>query len=505
MRDPLDQLKHLSLDGTGPALSASEVRRRGDHLRRRRTALQATGVAAAVALIAGGGAMISGTLTSTTPPAGPATPTPSSPAPSPEDAGAIPAGFPLDAGIEAAPGMDSTDLAVDDAIDQPWWALPCQAEPRGRDDARSRTAARRVWVQGDSWSKSRQLVVYRDQETAARAFTGLEEVVAACAETDEVPPGAEPLTWEPDPAGLDGAKETVVAWGSNTTDASHTNHVGLWATRVGRAVVVSRHNQPGPIAAAQSLESSHLTVVESMCVWSSSGCSASSPGPQQPDQSSAREPEPDGGWRTEIPAGLVDALWASLPQSGGDVPAADEDSSLDLPWRGLPCGSRGDGEYPDPLTSTWLPGVDDRRTDQRFVSVSPPAEFQARQLAVYEDGDSAAEAVAAIARQAEECGPEPDPDLPTELRWAVDTWEVTGTEALLLSGGTFVEGTDDRTIGRTLVTVVRRGNAVLTAQLSDESSAPLDARDDRDARALLEATTGLAERMCVFSSDECAT
>lgn len=401
--------------------------------------------------------------------------------------------------------MDSTDLAVDDAIDQPWWALPCEAEPRGRDDARGRAAARRVWVQGDSWSKSRQLVVYRDQETAAHAFTGLEEVVAACAETGEVPPGAEPLTWEVDPAGLDGAAETVVALGSSTTDASHANHVGLWATRVGRAMVVSRHNQPEPVTTAQSLEASHLTVVESMCVWSSSGCSASSPGPQQPEQSSAQEPQPEGGWRTDIPTGLVDALRASLPESGGDVPAADEDSSLDLPWRGLPCGSRGDGEFPDPLPSTWLPGVDDRRTDQRFVSVSPPAEFQARQLAVYENSDSAAEAVAAITRQAEGCGPEPDPDLPTELRWTVETREVTGTEALLLSGGAFVEGTDDRTVGRTLITVVRRGNAVLTAQLSDESSAPLDVRDDPAARALLATTTGLAERMCVFSSDGCAT
>ncbi len=318
MRDPLEELKNLST--AGPALPAEEVRRRGDRMRRRRTALQATGVAAVVALVAGGGAVMSGTLTSSTPPAGPAA----------------------------------------------------------------------------------------SRQTAA--------------------PMATP---EPTP------------------------------TQAPSAVV-------------------------------------------SPSPSSAPEPRPDAGWRTEIPAGLVQAVRASLPAAGGEVPSAEEDSSPDLPWRGLPCGSRGDGEYPDPLTSTVLPEVDERRADQLFVSVSAPAGFQARQLVVYEDGDAAAEAVAAIALQAEECAPEPDPDLPTQLRWRVDDWEVTGAEALLLGGGSFVEGTDDRTIGRTLVAVVRRGNAVLTAQLSDESSAPLDARDDPGARALLDTTTGLAERMCLFSSDGCA-
>jgi hypothetical protein len=229
-----------------------------------------------------------------------------------------------------------------------------------------------------------------------------------------------------------------------------------------------------------------------------------SPKPEPTSPRPTPEPEPDGGWRTDIPGGLVEALRASLPESGGDVPGAVEDSSLDLPWRGLPCGDRGDGEYPDPLTSTWLAGLDERRTDQRFVEVSPPAGFQARQLAVYENGELAAEALAAIARQAEQCPPEPDPDLPTELRWTADPLELDGAEGLLLSGGSFVAGTDDRTIGRTLVTVVRRGNAVLTAVLSDESSAPLDALDDPDSRALLDATTRLTDRMCVFSSEGCS-
>lgn len=321
MRDPLEELRNLS--AAGPALPAEEVRRRGDRMRRRRTALQAVGAAVAVAAIASGGAAMTGSLTSSTPPAGPAAP------------------------------------------------------------------------------------------------------------SQSAPPSATPSPAEPTP------------------------------TETPSAVV-------------------------------------------SPLPSSPAEPAPDGGWRTEIPGDVVDAVRATLPRAGGDVPGAVEDSSPDLPWWGLPCGDRGDGEYAEPLTSTWLAGLDGHRTDQRFVSVSPPASFQARQLVVYEKGEVAADVLAAIGQRAEQCPPEPDPDLPTELRWAADPLELDGAEGLLLSGGSFVEDTDDRTIGRTLVTVVRRGNAVLTAVLSDESSAALDALDDPDSRALLDATTRLADRMCVFSTEGCA-
>ena len=202
MRDPLDELKNLSGNLDARPLPPAEVRRRGNRMRRRRTAFQAVGAAAAVAVIASGGAFVTGNLTSAEPPVGPAMSTSPSPSPSASASAApavqseIPEDFPVAQDIDAPEGVDSTDLLRDDATDQSWYGLPCSApgqEVTFPGDDR-RTAARRVWVEGDFWGKSRQLFVYEDHVAADRALTALKKAADACLGAD-TPPGAQPMDW----------------------------------------------------------------------------------------------------------------------------------------------------------------------------------------------------------------------------------------------------------------------------------------------------------------------
>lgn len=136
MHDPFDDLK--GLEGLSrPSLPAEEVRRRGDRLRRRRTALQAVGAAAAVAVIASGGMLATGGDPGTGPDIGPAERT-GTPAPSPTAEAAehpwitsLPDGFPLDWALPE-PGGDVPELAADGFERAVGWLDTCD-EPLDRD------------------------------------------------------------------------------------------------------------------------------------------------------------------------------------------------------------------------------------------------------------------------------------------------------------------------------------------------------------------------------------
>ena len=109
MSDPIEQLRNFTPQGVDVTpLSPSEVRRRGDRLRRRNQALAAVGGVAAIALIATPIALLAGgppkalqpvdtpTPTTTQTPTSPPTAATESPQPTRGD---IPAGFPLAAGF----------------------------------------------------------------------------------------------------------------------------------------------------------------------------------------------------------------------------------------------------------------------------------------------------------------------------------------------------------------------------------------------------------------------
>jgi hypothetical protein len=328
MRDPLDELKNLTGDLSARPLPAAEVRRRGNRMRRRRTAFQAVGAAAAVAVIASGGFLVNGGLTGAAPEHGFATqaPTPSAdPTETPttepadpvlESEWEIPRDFPLGAGIDTTPDADSA-FRQDDSTDQLWESLPCgyRAKDRRSPADDQRTAARGVSVQGDFSSMSRQAFVYAEPAAAQAALSWLETAVAACAAADAPPEGAQPIDWEAESwPGLGTPDESpwVVALGSDTTDGSHLWYAEMYATRVGRAVMVTTRGRNEPITEAESLQASHEDVVRAMCLWAEQGCTED--GATVDDQAS------------DTPADVLDE---SILLETGDIPRIETTSG----WR----------------------------------------------------------------------------------------------------------------------------------------------------------------------------
>ncbi len=157
-------------------LPAAEIRRRGDRMRRRRSALVAGGVLAGAVVIGtpvlalsgnGGGAGRDSHL-ATSGPSTQQTPTPTVPA-----AGwltAVPAGFPLTAGFADETAEASSSLDGDPAV-----PAGCGTSFEGYTDNLVAT------YQGESEDRAlRYLVVYRDATAAQQAMSQMRIAVATC-------------------------------------------------------------------------------------------------------------------------------------------------------------------------------------------------------------------------------------------------------------------------------------------------------------------------------------
>jgi hypothetical protein len=496
MRDPLDELKNLTAGTAGPTLPAAEVRRRGDRMRRRRTATQALGAAAAVAVIASGGALAAG-VTSTAPrPVDPAAPTSSadpspSPTPSPTRVATseIPQDFPIWEGIEPTKALEDVmpeatgSMDLDDEKEQSWYGLPCT--PPGEkvafpgDDRR--TAALRVWLEGDFGAKSRQVLVYEDYAAADRAFTGLGTSLTACAKSGETPPGAQPMDWSvEDMPGNEDTPSWVIAQGSSTGDGSHAFFVDLTATQVGRSVIVSWSGRDQKERLSwQRLEDSHDVVLRAAwCLWMEGPC-----GEQPEPVESAQTPEPADFDKRVLTRGL--------PEPGGDVPQWTWSETTAAPLSAVACGEAR------PLPAT-------PRSALR-VQVSPP-DAQAWRHAMVFDDVATADAVYAGAREAVGRCSEgqqgvPEHELgPSETRWSFEE-STRGAAALLeIEGLAYARGTDVRVPGRTLTTLVQVGNAVLVARMDDASSVD---GEDAAAEAFHADVAYLTARMCRMAGASC--
>lgn len=485
MSDPLDELKNLGKVSRPGRLAPQEVRRRGDRMRRRRTAVQALTAAAAVLAIASGGALAAGNLTSTAPrPVDPAAPTSSadpsattSPSPSPSTAPAvaseIPEDFPLARDIDAPEGVYATDLQRDDTTDQSWYALPCtdpDEQVSFAGDER-RTAARLVRVAGDVWAKSRQLLVYDDFAAAERAFTQLGRSLSDCSRTGDTPTGARPMHWSVE--NMSGNEDTpawVIAQGSSVDDGSHPYFVDLTATQVGRSIFVSWSGRGQKERLPwQRLEDSHQVVLRAAwCLWMQGPCG------------SVTTQDPETFSKETIARGL--------PNPGGDVP--------EWTW------TEG-----DPLSATACGGPEDlpsRPATSIRVEVSPPDENAWRHLLVFDDEKAAATALDQLRSSAVVCNEllgtsADDPTDPSEMRWTAT--DLPGSpDVLAIDGLAYADRTETRVPGRVLTRAVQVGKAVLVAQISDASSGGVD---DAVATNLTEDVRSIAGDLCGFADGSC--
>lgn len=291
MRDPFEELKNL--DVAGSALPAHEVRRRGDRMRRRRTALQAVGAAAAVAVIASAGAMVTGNPNSAPVPPGPANPSPS-PSPSQESTPratwvtAIPEDFPIDRGLPAA-GGDVRAWESARELDTALAASPC-----GESEQPAVVAADGLRVQVDppdsrTW---RHLMLFEDEAAASGVLDRAVSADVRClAALQGVPAdaaaGPEEMRWSQGvfSRGEASVVEVVGLAYARGTETRVPGRSLIRVVQVGNAVLVALHSDASSASAEDSAARSfalHVDeVADEMCLFAAEGCGG--PEPVEPE------------------------------------------------------------------------------------------------------------------------------------------------------------------------------------------------------------------------------
>jgi hypothetical protein len=237
MPDPIEELQNFNQQGlhVNP-LSASEVRRRGDRMRRRNTALAAVGgIAAAVIVIATPLAVVANHDTDSSPSLPPA----SQPTPSTDQTAwlqKVPAGFPLAEGLSGgeSPGhLPGSGPAVADLTfcGVSTWSATSDAPVKAVDfDG--------VAFRGESEdSRSRVLSLYVDDTAAQRALDAIRAGVEACPQ-DPNGSGA-PLVLDVVPADL-AADDSIVFTQQSQMDVGLLADLTVFqVARVGNALYVA--------------------------------------------------------------------------------------------------------------------------------------------------------------------------------------------------------------------------------------------------------------------------
>ena len=278
MSDPFDTLKHLDEGPARPALPASEVRRRGDRMRRRRAATQALGAALAVVTVVGGGFALGGELTDSSRPAPPPAsqgPNPVDPKPEDDWRTAIPADFPLDQGFPSADFSESELTPPGPGVDVltpleacVHWVFPT-VEPKDRLGT--------VFQQPED-SRPRLLTTYADDAEAHGVLTAVVQGFDACPR--------ESFGGVPESVALTEVRETGVGDEGyvivRTYESDGRPAIGLGqihVVRVGNAVLLlSTSNEGG--ATKQDVErqveeqtAQTQALADAMCIFSLEGCS----------------------------------------------------------------------------------------------------------------------------------------------------------------------------------------------------------------------------------------
>lgn len=243
---------------------AAEVRRRGDRIRRRRTALQTVGAACLVAALGAGAVTFADQDTRGSAPAGPAThaPTPA--------ATAIPRSFPLAAGIDSNRSATGPELGVLTDLQI------CDADASLADTMTDEDAVR---VTEPGASRARDLTLYADPAAAHRMVADLAGKYEACPRFT-LDNGASYTVNDVRTGDLGDESWTVV----RTYESGGQPQLGqqvVHLVRVGSAVLVSvTGSEDGPGATDPSALDADVAddtsalegVVDAMCVFTADGC-----------------------------------------------------------------------------------------------------------------------------------------------------------------------------------------------------------------------------------------
>jgi hypothetical protein len=377
--DPLDPLDNFAEGLHVNSLPASEVRRRGDRMRRRNTALATVGgVVAAAVFIGTPVALLAGDDDKGT--VDPADPSPSvtedSP-PRPAWLTEIPAGFPLTDGFPETNGLDGSPTTV---VDNP--ALTTlQLCGTGWPTGGSADVAGISYTGESEDTRDRTLLLLEDDLAATTALDALEEAVQAC---PNQPTSGGDSVLESSLVDLDlGTEQSVVVAQQVRQDDGLLSQLTVTeVARSGNAIFVesSYGSAAGPAVVdfeTQRLRERSARPLGAMCLFSAEPCTissgeASDPAPGAPSSDSAANPA--------IPAGF--------PLDRGMGQSTDATDTAVAPPIDL-CG-----------TAAWEPdGVAERmgvrRTDIELV--------EARELVTFSSTLEATDAVDSVRQAVSAC------------------------------------------------------------------------------------------------------
>jgi len=468
--DPLESLDHFTEGLHVNALPASEVRRRGDRMRRRNTALATVGgVVAAAVFIGAPVALMSGNDDDVVQPAPPG-PTQTD---GPRDGqwlSAIPDEFPLADGFPETNGLDgSATEVVDESVLTP--VQLCGV----------------VWPTGGSVDVAGITYTGESEDTSDRTLLLLEDDVAARASLDELREAVRACPNQPTAGGdsvllsslvdLDLGTEdsVVVAQQVQFDDGLISDLTVTEVARSGNAVWIetSYGSATGPDVLefeTERLRERAAVPLGAMCVFSADPCSTTD---ATPDPESSSPPPVESG-TAAIPAdfplaeGMDETAESDVEGPGPDVEAAP---LVDV------CG-----------TDVWAPSGVVQRLAARETG---PEYLDSRELMTFISTDEPADSLTQVRDAVSSC-PRMEGEFydytPKILEGPAGydsfTWGFFADESL--DGGVFQ--------------LTRVGSAVLvlfhSGELSEDTIQPV--ADD-----LTEHTLALAAAMCVFTEDGC--
>jgi ferredoxin len=467
--DPLESLDNFSEGLHVNALPASEVRRRGDRMRRRNTALATVGgVVAAAVFIGTPVALMSGNDDDVVQPAPPAPSQTDSPSDG-EWLTQIPAEFPLADSFPETNGLDGSPTeVVDESVLTP--VQLCGVEwPTGR----SVDAAGITYTGESEDTSDRTLLLLEDEASAQASVDDLREAVRAC---PNQPTGGGDSVLLSSLVDQDlGTEDSVVVAQRVQFDDGLISDLTMTAVaRTGNALfVVSSYGSAASddVVAfeAERLRERSAVPLGAMCVFSADPCSTSEVTPVETEA-----PEPAESGTAAIPAGfpLAEGM-DETAESDVEGPAPDVEGSpvVDV------CG-----------TDVWAASGVVQRLAARETG---PEHVDTRELLTFITADEPAEALTQVREAVTGC-----PRLDGEL---------AGYRTKVLEGppgyDSFTWGWfTDEGLGGGVFQMTRVGSAVLVLYAAGESS---ETTLQPGADALSEVTLAIAPQMCVFTEDGC--